>query len=56
MTLATGMKLGPYEIVAPLGAGGMGPVLRARHTRLDRRDPGKGDEAALVRRGVFFPS
>ena len=36
MTLATGSKLGPYEIVAPLGAGGMGEVYRARDTRLDR--------------------
>jgi eukaryotic-like serine/threonine-protein kinase len=36
MTLAAGSKLGPYEIVAPLGAGGMGEVYRARDTRLDR--------------------
>jgi serine/threonine protein kinase len=34
--LAPGQKLGPYEVVAPLGAGGMGEVYRARDTRLDR--------------------
>jgi len=36
MTLAAGSKLGPYEIVGPLGAGGMGEVYRAKDTRLDR--------------------
>jgi eukaryotic-like serine/threonine-protein kinase len=35
-TLSSGTKLGPYEILAPIGAGGMGEVYRARDTRLDR--------------------
>src|SRR5246127_2508266 len=36
MSLPSGTKLGPYEIKAPLGAGGMGDVYRAHDARLDR--------------------
>src|SRR5215472_9222501 len=36
MALVAGDKLGPYEILAPIGAGGMGEVYRARDTKLDR--------------------
>ncbi len=36
MSLSPGQRLGPYEIVSPLGAGGMGEVFLARDTRLDR--------------------
>ena len=39
-----GTRLGPYEVIAPLGAGGMGVVYRARDTKLDR------DVAIKVRR------
>src|SRR5256885_15879642 len=53
MSLQAGDKLGPYEIIAPIGAGGMGEVYRARDTKLKRdvalkvlpeafaRDPGR---------------
>ena len=34
--LESGSRIGPYEIIAPLGAGGMGEVYRARDTKLKR--------------------
>src|SRR5450631_94 len=36
MTLPAGSRLGPYEVLSPIGAGGMGEVYKARDTRLDR--------------------
>ena len=36
MTLAPGSRFGPYEVVSPLGAGGMGEVYRARDSKLNR--------------------
>lgn len=56
MQLTPGTRLGPYEIVAPIGAGGMGEVYKARDTRLQRQVAIKvvpasiaGDAAALAR-------
>ena len=44
MSLQPGTTLGPYEILSPIGAGGMGEVYKARDTRLDRMgDPGLND-------------
>ena len=57
MTLAPGARLGPYQIVAPIGAGGMGEVFRARDTRLGREVAVKvlpGGAAADVERRARF--
>src|SRR5262245_47365517 len=48
MPLAPGMRLGPYEILAPLGAGGMGEVYRATDPRLKRQVAIKILPAALA--------
>ena len=44
MVLTSGAKIGPYEVLSPLGAGGMGEGYRARDTRLDR------EVATLIRK------
>ncbi|MGK2857322.1 MAG: protein kinase domain-containing protein [Thermoanaerobaculia bacterium] len=56
MTIAPSSRLGPYEIVSPIGAGGMGEVWRARDTRLERDvaikvlPPGFADSEEIRRR------
>lgn len=49
MSLSAGARLGPYEILDPLGAGGMGEVYRAQETRLGRD---VGVEALLERLAI----
>src|ERR1700679_2222728 len=52
MPLSTGDKLGPYEILAPIGKGGMGEVYRARDTRLHRDVAIKALAQAFATEGV----
>ena len=53
MSLAAGTRLGPYEITAQIGAGGMGEVYKARDTRLDRSVAIKVLPAALATDAAF---
>ena len=46
MPLTPGTTLGPYEILSPIGAGGMGEVFKARDTRLERTVETSDDDAS----------
>ncbi len=56
MSLTEGQRLGPYEVLGRIGAGGMGEVYTARDTRLDRTVALKGPSLrALLRRRAALP-
>ena len=53
MKVTTGSRLGPYEIISRVGAGGMGEVVKARDTRLDRAVAIKVLPPALAANAAF---
>ncbi len=52
MALAVGTKLGPYEVVAAIGAGGTGEVYRARDSKPDRDLSADGQKFLMVDSGI----
>ena len=52
MPLSSGERLGPYEILAPIGEGGMGEVWKARDTRLDRNVAIKSSKSGFTERAA----
>ena len=48
MTVSPGIRLGPYEITAQIGEGGMGEMYRARDTKLDRGIPTQRSDATAT--------
>ncbi len=56
MSLPPGRRLGPYEIISPIGAGGVGEVLKAKDTRLQRTVAKSGTRTGLLPREAWRAS